>query len=167
MQTVSRALNSVGKQCFVKYYDRFQICTDKQALAEALLRDNPRASSLSAQLTRIRAAQWIFENGLEREALDLVLQSARIDAQTAEKARRLRESIRAEAWAPFVQSAVVFGRCRPIEDREEAMAHLRRFAMKYFPDEATVEAEIAAYGAAAQVYVIEIEHLSGKEVQEK
>lgn len=94
MQTVSRALNSVGKQCFVKYYDRFQTCTDKQALAEALLRDNPRASSLSTQLTRINAAQWIFENGLEREALDLVLQSVRIDAQTAEKARRLRESIR-------------------------------------------------------------------------
>lgn len=77
------------------------------------------------------------------------------------------ESIRTEAWAPFVQSAVVFGRCRPIEDREEAMAQLRRFATKYYPDAATVEAEIAAHGAAAQVYVIEIEHLSGKEVQEK
>lgn len=66
-----------------------------------------------------------------------------------------------------MQSAVVFGRCRPIEDREEAMAQLRRFATKYYPDAATVEAEIAAHGAAAQVYVIEIEHLSGKEVQEK
>ena len=94
MQTVVRALNSVGKQCFVKYYDRFKTCTDKQALAEALLRDNPRASSLSAQLTRINAAQWIFENGLEFEALDLILRSARIDVPTAEKARKLRESIR-------------------------------------------------------------------------
>ena len=77
------------------------------------------------------------------------------------------ESIREEAWAPFMQSAVVFGRCRPIEDREEATVQLRRFAMKYYPDAAAVEAEIAADGKAAQVYAIEIEHLSGKEVQEK
>lgn len=94
MQTVDRALNSVGKQCFVEHYDQFKTCTDKQALADALLRDNPRASSRSAQMTRINAAQWIFENGLEREALDLILHAARIPAQTVEKARRLREALR-------------------------------------------------------------------------
>ena len=77
------------------------------------------------------------------------------------------ESVRAEAWAPFMQSGVVFGRCHPIEDREEAMAQLRRFAMKYYPDAETVEAEIAADGKAAQVFAIEIKHLSGKEIQEK
>ena len=39
--------------------------------------------------------------------------------------------------------------------------------MKYYPDSETVEAEIAAHGKAAQVFAIEIEHLSGKEIQEK
>ena len=77
------------------------------------------------------------------------------------------ESVREEAWAPFVQSVVVFGRCRPIADREEALTQLRRFAMKYYPDAETVETEIAAHGKAAQVFAIEIEHLSGKEIQEK
>ncbi len=77
------------------------------------------------------------------------------------------ESIREEAWAPFVQSVVVFGRCRPIADRETAMACLRRFAMKYYPDEQLADEEIAAAGKAVQMFAIEIVHLSGKEIQEK
>lgn len=77
------------------------------------------------------------------------------------------ESIREEAWAPFVQSAVVFGRCRLLERSPEAAALLKRFAMKYYPDEQLADEEIAAAGNAVQMFVIEIEHLSGKEVQEK
>ena len=61
-----------------------------------------------------------------------------------------------------MQSTVVFGRCRLLETGEETLALLKRFAMKYYPDE-----EIAQAGRAAQVFEIEIEHLSGKEVQER
>ena len=77
------------------------------------------------------------------------------------------ETIRDEAWAPYMQSAVVFGRCRLPEYGEESMALLKRFAMKYYPGESMVDAEIADAGKAAQMYVIDIEHISGKEVQEK
>lgn len=77
------------------------------------------------------------------------------------------ESIREEAWAPFMQSAVVFGRCHLLESSPETTALLKRFAMKYYPDEHLADNEIAAVGKAAQMFVIEIEHLSGKEVQEK
>lgn len=77
------------------------------------------------------------------------------------------ETIRDEAWAPYMQSAVVFGRCRLPEYGEESMALLKRFAMKYYPGESMVDAEIADAGRAAQMYVIDIEHISGKEVQEK
>jgi len=44
---------------------------------------------------------------------------------------------------------------------------LKRFAMKYYPDEKLADEEIAQAGRAAQVFEIEIEHLSGKEVQER
>lgn len=44
---------------------------------------------------------------------------------------------------------------------------LKRFAMKYYPDEQMVDEEIARAGKAAQLFEIEIEHLSGKEVQER
>ena len=77
------------------------------------------------------------------------------------------ETVKEETWAPFVQSTVVFGRCHLMEDRTEAMAAVRRFAMKYYPDEETVDEEIARSGNAVQMFEIDIEHLSGKEVQEK
>ena len=77
------------------------------------------------------------------------------------------ESIKKEPWAPFVQSAVVFGRCRLCASSPETDALLRRFAMKYYPDESLVDREIAAAGKAVQLFEITVEHLSGKEIQEK
>lgn len=75
------------------------------------------------------------------------------------------EAVKAEEWAPFVQSVVVFGRCRQIEDPSGIL--IKKFAMKYYPNEELVTEEIAASGRAVQMYEIEIEHLSGKEVQER
>ncbi len=77
------------------------------------------------------------------------------------------ETVKEEAWAPFMQSVVVFGRCRLVEPGENAIALLKKLAMKYYPDEQLADKEIARAGKAAQMFEIEIEHLSGKEVQEK
>lgn len=77
------------------------------------------------------------------------------------------ETIKKEAWAPFLQSVVIFGRCRQVSERPAAMALLKRFAMKFYPDEAMADEEISSSGKAVQMYEIEIEHLSGKEVQER
>lgn len=72
-----------------------------------------------------------------------------------------------EPWAPYLQSAVVFGRCRFMENTPETMEILKNLAMKYFPTEDIADDMIAASGKAVQMYEIEIEHISGKEVQEK
>ena len=77
------------------------------------------------------------------------------------------EIVREEAWAPYMRSAVVFGRCRLLESTPETMALLKRFAMKYYPDEALVDQAILEGGRAVRMCEIEIEHLSGKEVQER
>lgn len=77
------------------------------------------------------------------------------------------ETIKDEDWAPFMQSVVVFGRCHLLEAGERATELLKKLAMKYYPNEQLVVDEIARDGKAAQVFEIEIEHLSGKEVQEK
>ena len=54
------------------------------------------------------------------------------------------ETIREEAWAPFMQSTVVFGRCHLMENgSEKAMEMLKRFAMKYYPNEQLADEEIA------------------------
>ena len=77
------------------------------------------------------------------------------------------EHIKEESWAPYLQSAVVFGRCHLIEDSDRAMKVLKDFAMKYYPNETMVVEEIGKLGRATQMFEIFIEHISGKEVQEK
>ena len=73
----------------------------------------------------------------------------------------------AETWAPYMQSAVVFGRCRLIDNPEEAAAKMRQLAGKYYPSADLVEEEIAHSLKAMYLYEITIEHLTGKQVQEK
>lgn len=77
------------------------------------------------------------------------------------------EEIKDEPWAPYVKSVVVFGRCHLVEDASVAMPRLIQFAMKYYPNEELVNEEIASSGKGVQMYEIEIEHMSGKMVQER
>lgn len=77
------------------------------------------------------------------------------------------ETVKEEPWAPYVQSVVVFGRCRLVEAGLRAAALLKQLAMKYYPNEQLADEEIARTGKAAQIFEIKIEHLSGKEVQER
>ena len=77
------------------------------------------------------------------------------------------EIIREETWAPYMQSVVIFGRCQLIDDNQTAMKRLKDFAMKYYPSEKMVIDEIKADGKATQMFQIDIEYMTGKEVQEK
>ncbi len=77
------------------------------------------------------------------------------------------ETIKEEAWAPYVQSTIVYGRCHLVDDQERAMDILRDLAKKYYPSEDIIDEEIAKAGKAVQMFQIEIEHISGKEIQEK
>lgn len=77
------------------------------------------------------------------------------------------ETVRDEAWAPYLQSVVVFGRCRLLPDGDDSVALLKRFALKYYPSEALVDEAIAASRVPAQMYEITIEHLTGKQAQER
>lgn len=77
------------------------------------------------------------------------------------------EMVKEESWAPFLQSVVIFGRCHLVESGEKTTKLLKQFAMEYYPNEQMVDEEIAQAGKAAQLFEIEIEHMSGKEVQER
>lgn len=72
-----------------------------------------------------------------------------------------------EAWAPFVQSTVVFGRCHLLEEGTEATEILKKIARKYYPNEQLIDEEIERSGKAVQLFEIKIEHISGKKIQEK
>ena len=47
------------------------------------------------------------------------------------------------------------------------MTKLKIMAAKYYPDESTINEGVNRSGKATQMFEIEIEHLTGKEVQEK
>lgn len=75
------------------------------------------------------------------------------------------EIIKEKEWAPFVQSVVVFGRCCLIKN-DDAASLVKKFAMKYYPNENMVDEEVAISSNCVQMFEINIEHISGKEVQE-
>lgn len=70
-------------------------------------------------------------------------------------------------WAYHVSSCVVFGRAKCIEDPKITEEKVRKFALKYYPTKEEVEVEIKAAINAVQLVAIDIEHISGKKVQEK
>ena len=67
------------------------------------------------------------------------------------------EIIKEEAWAPFMQSAVVFGRCHLIENQDVIFTLLKQLSMKYYPDESIFNDEMAVSGKAVKMYEIDIE----------
>ena len=77
------------------------------------------------------------------------------------------ECVKDEPWAPYLQSAVIFGRCRLIESREETLLLVKKLAMKYFPSEDIADREIEADGYRVGMYEIIIEHMTGKQIQER
>lgn len=71
-------------------------------------------------------------------------------------------------WAPYVMSTVVFGRCRLANDTPAFIEDkVRQLALKYYPSAEEVEEEIAKDIKGVQLYEISIEHLCGKQIQEK
>ena len=74
------------------------------------------------------------------------------------------ESIKDLEWAPYVQSVVVFGRCRLVDTNNEV---LKTFMMKYYPSVDLVDKVIKEDSKFVQMYEISIEHKSGKQAQEK
>ena len=52
------------------------------------------------------------------------------------------------------------------ETRKNTVKLVKKMAMKYYPSENLVDEEIASSGKAVQMFEIEVEHMSGKEIQE-
>ena len=71
-------------------------------------------------------------------------------------------------WEWNVTSVVVFGRVALVTDRTVIEDRLRKLAIKYYPTEDEVEEEMSSSSAdRVQLYAIEIEHMTGKFVNEK
>ena len=69
-------------------------------------------------------------------------------------------------WALNIRSVIVFGRVRPVEDREQAIGITRKLSYKYTQDGAYIEEEISKYGSGVVCWEMTPEHITGKLVNE-
>lgn len=71
-------------------------------------------------------------------------------------------------WEWNATSVVVFGRVKLVTDMAVIEDRLRKLATKYYPSAEEVEDEMRSPAAnRVQMFIIEIEHMSGKLVNEK
>lgn len=70
-------------------------------------------------------------------------------------------------WVWNVTSVIVFGRAELIEDAAQTSEKVRKLAMKYYPTEEEVDAEMEKAIARVQLLSLHIEHMTGKLVNER
>lgn len=71
-------------------------------------------------------------------------------------------------WEWNATSVVVFGRATVVQDPSVLADRLRKLATKYYPSQEEVEQEMSSSSMSrVQLYAIEIEHMTGKLVNEK
>lgn len=85
---LKRTLNSIGSSCFVKYFSEFK---DNLISNDALTRIISKNENYkySATKTRVNSARRIIKNNLEYKALEVIIQSAKVDSIAKEKANNL------------------------------------------------------------------------------
>lgn len=76
------------------------------------------------------------------------------------------EGVQKEDWSLYFNSVVVFGRMSIVSD-DRKIPILRELGRKYYPDDESVENEIAKNGSKAYVLELIPEHITGKRVHEK
>ena len=79
-----RTLNSVGKSTFIKYYYNF-----KNNSREACIMQFEESFTDKAKLTRTGHAQRIFREGMNIEALKIIVESVRVDVEIRKRAKEI------------------------------------------------------------------------------
>jgi nitroimidazol reductase NimA-like FMN-containing flavoprotein (pyridoxamine 5'-phosphate oxidase superfamily) len=69
-------------------------------------------------------------------------------------------------WSLNIKSVIIFGRIRPVEDHEQALAICEKLCHKFTDDEAYIQHELQHSGPAVQCLELSIEHMTGKLVNE-
>jgi len=69
-------------------------------------------------------------------------------------------------WALNIQSVIVFGKIRIVEDYDKAMDICRRLSYKFTDDSKYIEKEIEAFGRNTLTLELIPEHITGKRIKE-
>ena len=85
---LDRNLRSVGKECFVAYFEKF--CDENLSNQDIVaLIEEERGYTLSACRSRTSGARGIIRSGRAKDALEIIRDSERVESAAKEKAARL------------------------------------------------------------------------------
>ena len=91
-QQLERHLASIGKGCFVKYFDYFKNPKySHQELVDLLQREEGYEKTACA--TRVSNSRTIINEGKAEEALNMIIESSRLDGATILKAKKLLKDL--------------------------------------------------------------------------
>lgn len=86
---LDRSLRSIGKECFIKYFEEFSNPRNKSEDLIDLLMKNEGYEESGCK-TRVSQSKRIIESGRGKDALELVCNSERIPLSVRERARELK-----------------------------------------------------------------------------
>lgn len=69
-------------------------------------------------------------------------------------------------WSLNINSVIVFGRIRKVNDLDEMLRIVRKLGLKYYPTPESVEREIEKAISRVQILELSIDHMTGKLVNE-
>ena len=86
---LDRSLRSIGKECFVKYFEEFSDLSNKSEDLIELLMVNEGYEETGCK-TRVSQSRRIIESGRGKDALELICKSERVPHAISEQARELK-----------------------------------------------------------------------------
>ena len=103
-----------------------------------------------------------FHGALQGLKVDLLGKDNKVGFTTTDKGH-----IEEGDWANTFKSVVCLGRVEEVNDKEKIYNQLRRLAEGFYPSPESIEKEIESAGSRVKMYVISIDHMTGKLVHEK
>jgi hypothetical protein len=88
MIDVKRLLNSIGKECYVKYFYKFKDNNISNIELVEMI-SSEQKYSFEATKTRVNSARRILKHSLEKEALNLIVSSKRVKPALIVKAKEI------------------------------------------------------------------------------
>ena len=103
-----------------------------------------------------------FHGAMQGKKVELLAKNNKICFTTTDEGH-----IEEGDWANTFKSVVCFGHVDEVTDKEKIYSKLRRLAKRFYPSAESIEKEMEEAGSRVKMFVISIDHMTGKSVNEK
>ena len=103
-----------------------------------------------------------FHGAMQGKKVELLAKNNKICFTTTDEGH-----IEEGDWANTFKSVVCFGHVDEVTDKEKIYSKLCRLAKRFYPSAESIEKEMEEAGSRVKMFVISIDHMTGKSVNEK